>query len=65
MARSIRRQALAWHGLVLVLALAGFGGALYYQVRSSKLAEVDAELEGEARVLAARLQPPRPPRPPE
>jgi heavy metal sensor kinase len=56
MFRSIRWNFLSWLFLVLVLGLGGFGGTLYYLVRRSTLNEVDAELEGAAEVLAAKVR---------
>jgi heavy metal sensor kinase len=59
MFKSIRWTLQLWHAAILAVALAGFGVALYWNIRSSRFENVDAEIEGAARVLASRpLGPP-------
>jgi heavy metal sensor kinase len=51
--KSIRVRLLLWYALVLVVAIGGFAGALYWQVRSSRLRAIDARLESAATYLEA------------
>jgi len=59
MFRSIRWTLQLWHAAILGMALASFGTALYLVVSRAQLSQMDAELEGAARVLASG--PPGPP----
>ena len=56
MFRSIRWNFLSWLTLILLVAITGFGASQYYLVQSSRLEEVDAELEGAAHVLVEKLR---------
>ena len=56
MFKSIRWNFLSWLSLILLVTIGGFGATLYDSVRRSKLDEIDAELEGAARVLAERIR---------
>jgi heavy metal sensor kinase len=59
MFKSIRWTLQLWHAAILALALAGFGVALYFNIRTSQFDNVDREIEGAARVLGTRpLGPP-------
>ena len=46
----------AWHALILLLVVAGFGALLYLQARRSTLDEIDADLLAGARVLEGVLR---------
>jgi len=60
---SIRWRLQVWHGLLLVLVLAGFGFSAWHVVRENQLRRVDQELEQR---LGAVFRPPPPPeQPPE
>src|SRR5262245_56803586 len=71
MVRSIRLRLLLWYAAVLTAVVGGFAVILYYEVRSSRLREIDAQLDASAAGLEAalRLFPPHeltgedPPRP--
>ena len=54
MFKSIRWTLQLWHAAILALALAGFGVALYFNIRTSQFEKVDREIEGAARVLGTR-----------
>jgi two-component system OmpR family sensor kinase len=56
MLRSIRGRLLIWHAAILLLAVAGFGAALYAQVRRARLEEIDADLHAAARSLEGILR---------
>ncbi|MEM7231630.1 MAG: heavy metal sensor histidine kinase [Planctomycetota bacterium] len=56
MFRSLRWSFLIWLSTILLIAIAGFGASLFFQVRHSKLKRVDAELEGAAQVLAEKMR---------
>jgi heavy metal sensor kinase len=56
MLRSIRWRLQAWHALILLLVVAGFGALLIVQLRASRLQEIDAELHAAARVLEGALR---------
>ena len=56
MFKSLRWRLLAWHAGILVLTVAGFGVALYYQIRQARLTEIDAELQAAARSLEGTLR---------
>lgn len=58
MLKSIRWTLQMWHAAILALALAGFGIALYFGISRARYHEVDAELEGAAQVLAAKVHVP-------
>lgn len=55
MFRSIRWTLQLWHAGILLFALVSFGSALYFGVARERLKSVDAELEGAARALPARM----------
>jgi two-component system OmpR family sensor kinase len=57
---SIRWRLQAWHGLILVLVLAGFGFSAYHVARDNQLRRVDQELDQR---LGALFRPPPPPEP--
>ena len=59
---SIRWRLQAWHGLILVAVLAGFGLTAYQVARDNQLRRIDQELD--QRIMAL-LRAPRPDRPPE
>lgn len=48
---SIRWRVQAWHGVILVLVLAGFGFTAYHVARDSQLRRIDQELEQHLRLL--------------
>jgi heavy metal sensor kinase len=56
MVKSLRWRLLAWHAAILVLTVAGFGAALYYQIRQARLTEIGAELQAAARSLEGTLR---------
>jgi two-component system OmpR family sensor kinase len=56
MFKSIRGRLLIWHAVILLLAVAGFGAALYAQVRRARLDEIDADLHAAARSLEGTLR---------
>ncbi|MCH1506487.1 MAG: ATP-binding protein [Verrucomicrobiales bacterium] len=66
--QSLRWQMQFWHGLVLAVALAGFGVIAFRYQRSSDLKQIDLALEREITVLIENLRsdarPPRGPLPP-
>ncbi len=55
-ARSLRWRIQAWHTLILLLVVAGFGGMLYAEARRARFDEIDAELLSAARVLEGVLR---------
>lgn len=55
MFRSIRWTLQLWHAGILLFALVSFGSALYFGVSRERLKSADAELEGAARALPARM----------
>lgn len=55
---SIRWRLQAWHGLILVLVLTGFGFTAYHVARDNQLRRIDQELEQR---LMALFRPPPPP----
>jgi heavy metal sensor kinase len=59
---SIRWRVQAWHGLILVLVLTGFGLTAYQVARDNQLRRVDQELDQH---LMALFRPPPPGRPPD
>jgi heavy metal sensor kinase len=61
MFRSLRWRLLAWHAGILVLTVAGFGTALYFQIRHARLEEIDAELQAAALKLEGVLHSVPPP----
>src|SRR5438067_12559867 len=74
MARSIRLRLLLWYAAVLTAVVGGFAVILYYEVRSARLHEIDAQLDASAAGLESALRlfpqfeltgedPPPPPRP--
>ena len=58
---SIRWRLQAWHGLILVAVLAGFGVAAYQVAHDNQLRRIDQDLEQHLMALVR----PRPPRPPQ
>lgn len=54
--KSIRVRLLLWYALVLLVAIGGFAGALYWQVRASRLRAIDARLESAATFLEATIR---------
>lgn len=56
MAKSLRWRLQAWHALILLLVIAGFGSVLFVEVRRNRMDEIDAELLGAARVLEGSLR---------
>ena len=56
MFRSLRWRLQAWHTLILLLVVAGFGGMLYAEARRAQFDEIDAELLAAARVLEGVLR---------
>src|SRR5215471_16073647 len=64
--RSIRWRLQAWHGLLLVVVLTGFGFTAYHLTRENQLRRVDQELNQRLMgVLRPRPPRPRPEGPPE
>ena len=55
---SIRWRLQAWHGLILVLVLTGFGFTAYHVARDNQLRRIDAELDQK---LGTLFRPPPPP----
>jgi heavy metal sensor kinase len=56
MASSLRWRLQVWHGLTLLVVVAGFGSALYFRIRQARLGEIDGELQAAARVLEGTLR---------
>src|SRR5262245_43386807 len=56
MTRSIRLRLLLWYAAVLAAVVGGFAVLLYYEVRSARLREVDAQLDAAAAGLEAALR---------
>jgi two-component system OmpR family sensor kinase len=56
MFKSIRWRLLAWHAGILFLAVAGFGAALYVQIRKARFDEIDGALQAAARSLEGTLR---------
>ena len=56
MFRSLRWRLQAWHTLILLLVVAGFGGMLYAEARRARFDEIDGELLAAARVLEGVLR---------
>lgn len=54
--RSLRLRLQAWHALILLLVVLGFGSVLYRQIVHSRWEEVDGELLAAARVLEGALR---------
>ena len=59
---SIRWRLQAWHGLILVVVLAGFGLTAYHVARDNQLRRIDQDLDQH---LMALLRPQPPGRPPD
>jgi hypothetical protein len=55
MLKSLRWRLQIWHALILTCVIAGFGAALYIQIRRATLDDIDEELLSGARVLEATL----------
>jgi two-component system, OmpR family, sensor kinase len=56
MVKSIRVRLQIWYAAVLVAVIAGFAGVLYYQVRTSRLHQVDERLAAATRYLEATIR---------
>lgn len=54
--RSLRWRLQVWHALILLVVVTGLGGALWWQIRSTRMAEVDEELTSAARGLEGALK---------
>ncbi|WP_165074644.1 sensor histidine kinase [Paludisphaera rhizosphaerae] len=54
--RSLRWRLQAWHALILLVVVAGFGTSFYLLARRAKFDEIDAELLSGARVLEGVLR---------
>lgn len=68
MFKSLRYRLQAWHTLILLLVVIGFGGTLYVEASRRRFDEIDGELLAAVRVLEGvlRTQAPAPrTRPPE
>jgi len=52
---SLRWRLQAWHGLILLLAIAGFGGMLHWELTKSHWDRIDEELLGAARILEGSM----------
>ena len=61
---SIRWRLQAWHGLILVAVLAGFGLTAYQVARENQLRRIDQELDQRLMVLLRPQPPERPLQPP-
>ncbi len=57
---SIRWRLQAWHGLILVVVLAGFGFTAYHVARDNQLRRIDQDLGQRLMVLLRPLPPDRP-----
>ena len=55
MIRSLRWRLQIYYTALLLSVVAGFGSILYVQMRSSKLQEIDNQLQAAARILDAKL----------
>ena len=63
---SIRWRLQAWHGLILVVVLAGFGFTAYHVARDNQLRRIDQDLDQRLMALLRPHPPDRPPdRPPD
>ena len=63
---SIRWRLQAWHGLILVVVLAGFGFTAYHVARDNQLRRIDQDLDQRLMALLRPQPPDRPPdRPPD
>ena len=63
---SIRWRLQAWHGLILVVVLAGFGFTAYHVARDNQLRRIDQDLDQRLMALFRPHPPDRPPdRPPD
>ena len=56
MVRSIRGRLQLWYALILLAAIAGFGGLLYYSERAARLGEIDRHLVAATNYLDAGLR---------
>ncbi len=57
MFRSIRWTLQLWHALLLLLVVCVFGSTLYIRLRHARYQGIDAEIQGAAELLAARIHP--------
>ncbi|MGA2496776.1 MAG: ATP-binding protein [Tepidisphaeraceae bacterium] len=57
MFRSIRWTLQLWHALLLLVVVCVFGSTLYIRLRHARYQGIDAELQGAAELLAARMHP--------
>ncbi|TSA35319.1 MAG: HAMP domain-containing protein [Verrucomicrobiaceae bacterium] len=58
---SVRWRLQLWHGLLLVLALAGFGFTAWELQRANQLGRVDRELEERMGIVEGAMKPDKPP----
>jgi hypothetical protein len=58
---SIRWRLQAWHGLILVTVLTGFGLTAYHVARDNQLRRIDQDLEQHMMPLVRPMPPGRPP----
>src|SRR5690349_11866423 len=58
---SIRWRLQAWHGLILVLVLTGFGLTAYHVARDNQMRRIDQDLEQHMLSLVRPMPPWRPP----
>jgi two-component system OmpR family sensor kinase len=56
MIKSLRWRLQIWYTGLLLIVVGGFGSILYYQMRASKLQEIDGQLEAAALVLDATVR---------
>lgn len=56
MLRSFRWRLRIWHTLTMVVVVGAFASLLYWNVRASRLGEVDSQLLGGAQLLAAAIR---------
>ena len=55
MIKSLRWRLQIYYTALLLTVVGGFGSILYLQTRSSKLAEIDGQLQAAAHILDAKL----------
>ncbi len=56
MFKSLRWRLQAWHALILLLAVAGFGTVLYLEISKARYDEIDVELLSAARTLDGAMR---------
>src|SRR3982751_2449059 len=59
--KSLRWRLQAWHAAILLIAVAGFGAALYFEVSKAKFDEIDGELLVVAHTMEGSLRAVPPP----